>query len=202
MTNLSTSDCARLRQLSEAIPLSAALASALADTQIANGLWRFFSKHYPTGGVAKWNEGAIWKEAWSLHTNQIYAFGEDILGNQLIVQPGEANTFLWNHENGEIVDLLLDPVTLIETVAESGLGWIDFYNNGSLQIAERKLPDTPLECHQHWTTPLILGGQINEMNISIVERAMHLIGHAKLWKQLQGCDPGTSVIVNNKRRER
>jgi hypothetical protein len=188
-------DFSQLRKLVEAMPLSEALAVVLAEQHAADGLWRFFSNQYPNGGVAKWNEASSWKSNWEIHSQQFSAFGEDMFGNQLVIQTCSVNTFLWNHENGELVDLLLDPVTLIETVCQSGIDWIDFYNDGSLKVAREKLLDVPLECHLHWTTPLILGGQVNIGNTSTVERAMHLRGHAKLWKQVAGVAPGTSVII-------
>jgi len=195
MRNVSAQDCLRLRQeLSESVSLLDALLRVVGETQVASGLWRFFSAHYPNGGVAEWNSHSTWKREWKLEPAQFFAFGEDLFGNQLIVQPGVENARLWNHENGDIVDLLLDPATLLETVVQSGIDWIDFYGGGSLRVAERRIMDVPAECHLHWTTPLILGGQVSLANTSVVERAMHLVGHAKLWMQLRGCDPGTIVI--------
>lgn len=197
MKNLSEPDCMQLRQLGN-VPLPEALAKALADFQVEEGLWRFFSDQYPNGGVACWNEDFSWLAEWGIPSKRLYAFGEDIFGNQLIIQPTSENTFLWNHENGDLFDLLLDPVVLLETVASSGLDWIDFYNDGSLSVARKKLMDVPVDCHLHWTTPLILGGKVTEDNVSVVERVMHLKGHAKLWRQLRGREPGTSVIVKPK----
>jgi hypothetical protein len=199
MRNVAEQDCLKLRyQLSHAIPLIDALKKAIGEAQTAGGLWRFFSHLYPSGGVANWNSDSSWKREWELSSTQFYAFGEDLFGNQLIVRSDAENVFLWNHELGEVINLLLDPATLIETVVQSGLSWIDFYSDGSLKIGEERIMDVPAECHLHWTTPLILGGQVTVENTSIVERTLHLVGHAKLWKQLRNCDPGTIVIPTRK----
>lgn len=199
MKHLYAEGCLQLRQeLNLGIPLSEALSKAIGETQVAGGVWRFFSSRYPNGGVTKWNLASLWKLDWELQPAAFYAFGEDLFGNQLILQPNIENVYLWNHETGELVDLLLDPATLLETVVQSGLDWIDFYNDGSLKIAQRKLMDVPPECHLHWTTPLILGGQVMIENTSVVERALHLTGHAKLWKQLRACDSGAIIIPTRK----
>lgn len=199
MKSVSTQDCLQLRrELSNAIPLVDALSKNIGEAQIAGGLWRFFSARYPNGGVGEWNLSPTWKREWELPPTLFHAFGEDLFGNQLVVRPGVESVDLWNHENGSVVDLLLDPATLLETIVQSGLDWIDFYNDGSLKIAERRLMDVPSECHLHWTTPLILGGQVSTDNTSVVERSMHLVGHAKLWRQLRGCDPGTVIIPTRK----
>lgn len=199
MRDVSAQDCSQLRQeLSASVFLQDALPRVIGETQAGGGLWRFFSARYPGGGVAQWNSHSSWKQGWKLEPTQIYAFGEDLFGNQLIIRPGVENVHLWNHENGGVVDLLLDPATLLETVVESGIEWIDFYGDGSLKIAEKKIMDVPPECHLHWTTPLILGGQVSTGNTSVVERNMHLVGHAKLWAQLRGLDPGTFVVPTRK----
>jgi|ERR1044071_442265 hypothetical protein len=192
-------DCLELRKkLGESVPLCDALAETVGGCHASGGIWRFFSEAYPEGGVWKWNCGSGWKSEWEIQQEDFYAFGEDIFGNQIVVQPKLEQGLLWNHESGEMVDLLLDPVTPIETVIESGLDWIDFYNNGSLRVAEKKIMDIPPECDLHWTTPLILGGQVDSANTSIVERTSHLIGHAKLWKQLKVCEPGAMIIPTRK----
>lgn len=199
MRNLSSQDCLQLRhELSGAIPLADALSKSVGETQAGGGVWRFFSARYPNGGVAEWNSTVTWKLEWEFTSTLVHAFGEDLFGNQLILRPDFENVHLWNHEDGSVVDLLLDPVTLLETVVQSGLDWIDFYNDGSLKIAEARLMDVPTECHLHWTTPLILGGKLSVENTSVVERSMHLVGHAKLWRQLRGCDSGTVVVPARK----
>jgi hypothetical protein len=199
MRNLSSQDCLKLRhELDSAIPLAEALSNSLGETQAGGGIWRFFSAHFPDGGVVGWNSSAAWKREWAIAPELFLSFGEDLLGNQLIIRPGFQNVHLWNHEDGSVVDLLLDPATLIEAVMESGLSWIDFYNDGSLKIAEARLIDVPIECHLHWTTPLILGGKVSLENTSVVERSMHLLGHAKLWRQVRGCDPGTVIVPTRK----
>jgi hypothetical protein len=199
MRSIFIHDCLQLRRdLSDSIPLEVALSKRIGGAQIADGIWRFFSANYPIGGVAEWNLNSAWKREWELSPQVFHSFGEDLFGNQLIVQPGVQSVHLWNHENGSVIDLLLDPATLLETIVQSGLDWIDFYNDGSLKIAEKRLLDVSPECHLHWTTPLILGGKVGLANTSVVERSMHLVGHAKLWKQLCSRDPGTIIIPTRK----
>jgi hypothetical protein len=162
------------------------------------GFWRFFSAQYPDGGVGRWNSDQAWKQEWGLEPALFHAFGEDLFGNQLVLRPGVESAQLWNHENGNSVDLLLDPVTLLETVVQSGVDWIDFYQDGSLKTGESRVMDVPPECHLHWTTPLILGGKVGVENTSVVERSTHLAGHAKLWLRLRGCEPGTIILPKGK----
>jgi hypothetical protein len=201
MRIVSAEDCVRLRQeVTDPVSLVDAMGRIVGGAQLADGLWRVYSDGYPNGGVSKWNSDSSWKREWQLGPTQFYAFGEDLFGNQLIVMPDIENVRIWNHENGDLVDLLLDPLTLLETVVQSGIDWIDFYADGSPNVAKRKSVDVPVECHLHWTTPLILGGQVSPENTSVVERNMHLIGHAKLWAQLRDCDPGTIVVPNRKPR--
>jgi len=199
MRNLSSEDCLQLRDgLSRTIPLSEALSTSVGETHADGGLWRFFSAHYPKGGVAEWNSSAAWKREWGFAPSLFYAFGEDLFGNQLVLRHGFENVHLWNHEDGSQADLLLDASTLLETVVQSGLDWIDIYKDGSLKIAQTRLMDVPVECHLHWTTLLMLGGKVSVGNTTVVERSMHLVGHAKLWIQLRGCDPGTIVVPTRK----
>lgn len=199
MTNLSSEHCIQLRnELSRTIPLAEALATSVGGTQVAGGLWRFFSAHYPKGGVAEWNSSAEWKREWGFASSLFHTFGEDLFGNQVILRPGFENVHLWNHEDGSVADLLLDAATLLESVVQGGLDWIDFYNDGSLVIAQTRLKDVSTECHLHWTTPLILGGNVGVENTTVVERSIHLVGHAKLWMQVRGYDPGTIVVPARK----
>jgi hypothetical protein len=202
MRNLSSEDCLQLRnEVRRTIPLVEALSTSVGETQVASGLWRFFSGRYPKGGVAQWNSSAAWKHEWEGALLKFHAFGEDLFGNQLVLRSGFENVYLWNHEDGSMADLLLDAATLLETVVQSGLDWIDFYKDGSLTIAQTRLMDVPTECHLHWTTPLILGGNVSVENTTVVERSMHLVGHAKLWMQVRGCEPGTIVVPRRKPSE-
>jgi hypothetical protein len=202
MRNLSSEGCLRLcDELNRKIPLAEALSTSVGGIHAAGGLWRFFSAHYPKGGFAEWNSNAAWKREWGFAPSPFHAFGEDLFGNQLILRPGFENVHLWNHEDGSVADLLLDAATLLEAVVQNGLGWIDFYSDGSLKIAQTRLMDVPAECHLHWTTPLILGGNVSVENTTVVERSMHLVGHAKLWMRLRGCDPGTIVVPVRKPKE-
>jgi hypothetical protein len=199
MRNLSSEDCIQLRsELSRTTPLAEALVTCVGGTQVAGGLWRFFSAYHPKDGVTDWNSSAAWKREWGFAPSLFHAFGEDLFGNQLILRPGFENVHLWNHEDGSVADLLLDAATLLEAVVQGSLDWIDFYNDGSLTIAQTRLKDVPAECHLHWTTPLILGGNVGVENTTVVERSMHLVGHAKLWMQVRGCDPSTIVVSARK----
>jgi hypothetical protein len=196
MNVLNPADCERLRdEVSKGTALSEALSKIIGGSETGTSVWRLYSNNFPLQGVLNWNADSVWKREWKLPTKDFHAFGEDIFGNQLIIQPCISQVVLWNHENGSLVDLLLDPITLLETVVENGLSWIDFYADGSLKVAEAKISDLPYECHLHWTTPLILGGQVSSENTSIVERSMHLVGHARLWNQLHDQGPGSHIIV-------
>jgi len=167
---------------------------AIGDTETCESLWRFYSNLWPTGGIGTWNATSAWKRKWEpLLPPGAYAFGEDIFGNQLIVIRGENNVFLWNHENGDCADLYCDPVTLLTTVLNDGIDWVDQYCDGSLTVA-RQFSPISRDSHLHWTTPLILGGVVRDSNISVVERESHLAGHAELWSQLRGLPFGTSII--------
>lgn len=194
MKNLTRENCECLRRELSLGSEAEALLKCVPDTQVADGLWRLFSSTFPVGGVREWNSCCKWKTEWGLQSIPIYAFGEDIFGNQLVLQPNVENVKLWNHETGNLEDMLLDLPNLLETVCESGIDWIDFYADGSLKIAERRKADVPLECHLHWTTPLMLGGGITIENTSIVERTMHLVGHAKLWRQIKNVPLGTTIV--------
>jgi hypothetical protein len=112
MRNLSSEDCFQLRnELSRTIQLGEALSASVGETQVAGGLWRFFSAHYPKDGVTEWNSSAAWKREWGFAPLLFHAFGEDLFGNQLILRPGFENVHLWNHEDGSVADLLLGAAT-------------------------------------------------------------------------------------------
>ena len=181
--------------MAECTPLEVALPAALGNTVAGRGCWRFFSDTFPPRGVRWWNESSGWREHWKpLLPAGLFSFGEDVFGNQLVVVSGEENAYLWNHEDGTFIDLLLAPAELLSTVVESGIAWIDFYGNGSLEIA-RKYGEIPNDSHLHWTTPLVLGGTVSLENLSVVERERHLVGHAKLWFQVRGLEPGSTIHV-------
>ncbi len=167
---------------------------AIGDTSTGAGVWRFFSGSWPEGGVSRWNLGSSWKSHWqSFLPPELFSFGEDVFGNQLVVVDGFENAMLWNHENGDCIDLIVPPCELLTTVLESGLDWIDFYSDGSLVVAKQH-GAVPLDVHLHWTTPLILGGHVALDNLSLVQRATHLVGHGKLWSQISMLPPGATVI--------
>ena len=196
MIELTTSHVRRLEEsIRGGTPPETALPTCIGNTAADGGVWRFFSDTYPPQGIRWWNESSGWVQHWKpfLPTG-IFSFGEDVFGNQLVILPGEENVFLWNHEDGALADLLWAPAELLSTVAESGVEWIDFYSNGSIGVARAytKLPD---ESHLHWTTPLILGGAVHSDNRSVVERERHLVGHAKLWLQVRGLEPGSTIHI-------
>lgn len=166
---------------------------SIGNTVAGGGVWRFFSDIFPLQGVGWWNGASGWREHWkSLLPAGLFCFGEDIFGNQLAMVPGHENVLLWNHEDGRLFDLLLAPAELLSTVAESGIDWIDFYGNGAPGVA-RNFGLVPEDSHLHWTTPLILNGAVNRENLRVVERNRHLIGHAELWLQIRGLEPGTII---------
>jgi hypothetical protein len=179
---------------------SEVLSRVLGGKTTADGIWRFFSDIYPEpGGVTYWNSLQLWRDSWPSLRAEVSFWGEDIFGNQLAMIPQKQAVWLWNHENGEMVDLLLDPLNLLKAIVGHGLGWIDFYAQGVLEVASLKAPDVPDEYHLHWTQPLILGGTTVIGNTSLVERVAHLRGHGKLWKQIQQLPPGSDIVV--KRQE-
>jgi len=104
------------------------------------------------------------------------------------------NALLWNHETGEWFDLVVGPCELLKTASANGIDWIDFDADGSLAIARRQ-GTVSSDLHLHWTTPLILGGQVAIDNGSLVQCDPHLGGHAELWSQISGLPPGTRVIT-------
>jgi hypothetical protein len=196
MKPLTFTDCSRIREaISAGTDLRGAL-KRLGVSTLGGGVWRLFSDGFPSDGVDGWNDKSPWRAAWGIAASRFLSFGEDLFGNQLVLRPEAESAFLWNHENGELNDLLLDPVTLLETVVESGVDWIDFYGDGSLAVAQDRILDVPAECHLHWTTPLILGGPIDVRNTSVIERVSHLIGHAELWRHIRDLPPGTMIVPN------
>lgn len=166
----------------------------IGGTVVCGGFWRFFSSDHPNGGIDHWNEQ--WCNAWALPQRNIFAFGEDVFGNQLILTNKELNVYVCDHENGSCHDLELGVADLLEAVLQHGLSWIDFYSNGSLEIAMKFIATLSWEQHLHWTQPLVLGGSATAQNVSIVDRFTHLTGHIKLWKQISGESPGTEIIFH------
>jgi hypothetical protein len=195
MTSLSKENLHLLRkELTTSVDPSNALRDSVGGRELCDGLWRLFSDSFPSGGTRYWNETSPWRVSWGhFLAPELYSFGEDVFGNQLVLLPQHEEAYLWNHENGECHDLLVSPLELLETVFENGLEWIDFYGDGSLSIA-RRYGQVPTNSHLHWTTPLILGGQVSFENVSLVERETHLVGHAKLWFQVSGLAAGTEIV--------
>lgn len=169
-----------------------ALPACVGGASVGEGRWRFFSESHPQMGIASWNEA--WRTGWSLKSEDVFAFGEDVFGNQLVVRASGATVFLCNHEDGVCFDLEMNPAELLEMAAKHGLSWIDFYEDGSLDVAKPFLPKVTWENHLHWTTPLILNGRVEEKNLTLVDRLKHLSGHAQLWRQISDLPPGTEVV--------
>src|SRR5260370_26311239 len=88
-----------------------ALPRLVGGSTASGGLWRFFSPQT----VASWNTPGTWRSTWPGLSPELFFFGEDIFGNQLTLKPGNENVWLWNHENGELVDLIFDPATQLDT---------------------------------------------------------------------------------------
>lgn len=188
----------RLADLKGALALESmqmALPNTVGGSSLAGGFWRLFSKSYPEGGgIHYWNSAENWRKSWPTLASNLFFFGEDIFGNQLTLLPERENVFLWNHENEDLVDLLLDPLTLLETVFQSGIDWIDFYIPKMISIGRTRLLDIPESCHLHWTQPLILAGPMDLKNTSVVNSVSHLKFHGELWAKLRGLPPGTEII--------
>jgi hypothetical protein len=196
MTPLSLQHLARFDEfVASGMTTAVAFPKAIGGTCVCDGIWRFFSDSWPKGGISRWNTESLWKLQWQpFLPRDLFSFGEDAFGNQLVLVSGHENVLLWNHENGHCHDLLVGPCELLRTALDSGIDWIDFYSDGSLALA-RQHSSVPLDSHLHWTTPLILGGQVSPENISLVQREPHLAGHAQLWSQVAGLPPGTSTIA-------
>lgn len=194
MTTLTTDQIVRLNAaLAGGASPREALPACIGGTVVCNGLWRFFSDSHPKCGVAHWN--AVWCAAWAFPKENAFTFGEDVFGNQLILTTNGTTAHVCDHENGSCCDLQLGVAYLLESVIQHGLSWIDFYSNGSLEVAKGFAGDVTWEQHLHWTHPLILGGAITSPNLSVVDRFAHLSGHAKLWKQVSEIDPGTEIRI-------
>lgn len=182
------------RLLDEGRSVHSAIESLLGGKALASGFWRIFSAAWPSGGAAAWN-GGDWRGAWADMSAGFYCVGEDVFGNQLALVPNGDEVYLWDHETGALNGLHLDPLALLESVVVGGVGWIDAYANGCLEIAGPRVAALPLDSHLHWVVPLALGGGVSEANLAPIERTAHLIGHAKLWRQVGGVAPGTRIVV-------
>ena len=123
----------------------------------------------------------------------MFSFGEGVFGNQLVVVNNRESVFLLDHENADCHDLLVCPRELLAIVLEHGIDWIDFYSDGSLNVA-RQHGAVSEDLHLHWLTPLNLNGRVSLNNLAPLEREPHLVGHADIWRQIRGLPPGTTVI--------
>ncbi len=190
-----TSD--RLLQLRDALSRGAsvreAVPASLGGTILGDGCWRLFSNRHPECGVALWNEE--WCAAWGIPKTNVFTFGEDVFWNQIIVTADENTVYVCDHENGSCFDLQLGVVDVLESVLQHGLSWIDFYSNGSLEVAKGLMAEIAWEQQLHWVQPLILGGVVKSSNVTKVGRSAHLSGHVQLWKQVAGLAPGTEIRI-------
>jgi hypothetical protein len=139
-----------------------------------------------------WNSPSLWKHAWRGLADFTF-FGEDVFGNQLLLDT-KANVTLWNYENASASATGFDLVTILDTSLGYGLGWLDFYSDGSYLLAKDRQGQLPIGSHWHWTQPLILGGQVTGKNMTAVERVPHLIGHGRLWLQVGGIPVGSQIV--------
>lgn len=196
MTPLSLQHLSRLDEiLADGTAPQFALPQAIGGTLACDDIWRFFSDSWPPGGVSHWNIGSSWKSHWQAFLPRgLFSFGEDVFGNQLVLVNGYEHVYILDHECGKCYDLLLGPSNLLHVALESGIDWIDFYSNGSLDVARRD-GAVPLDMHLDWTTPLILGGQVSRDNATLLERDSHLVGHAQIWSQVCDLPPGTTVTL-------
>jgi hypothetical protein len=184
-------DLVHLKHLLEkGMPPDQAIGSAVGSTSLAGGAWRIF----PEGDVAAWND-SDWKHAWRGLTDDFYAFGEDVFGNQLVLRADVPNVLLWDHETGEFHDLYLDVAPLLETVMASGVGWVEPYHDDSLAVATPSVAGLSPEMHLHWVQPLVLNGKVEAANLAPIARGRHLLGHAGLWRQIRDAPAGTTIVV-------
>jgi hypothetical protein len=197
MISLSVDHVAALRAyLGQGMPISDALPLALGYTQTIDSVWRCYSGSWPGQGIAWWNTESPWRLQWVRFLPQgLFSFAEDVFGNQLVIVTGRSEAYILDHETSECHSLHVAPVDLLSTVMDFGLDWIDFYADGSLQVA-REFGVIPEDSHLHWNQPLILGGAVNCTNVSVVPRDQHHVGHAKLWTQISGLPPGTAIVVS------
>ena len=192
MRNWGRRDAEKLRARTEGV--RTALGHAGGPDVLLASAWRLFSASYPArGGAEDWNASA-WRSAWA-ELPDYYAFGEDVFGNALALLPGHDNACLIDHESGEIHDLLLDPVSLLEICARDGVGWVDFYSADALGVAEAMGPTLDPEHHLHWVTPLVLGGKTQRSNVATLHREQHMTGHADLWQRIRDLPPGARVVL-------
>lgn len=165
------------------------LPSVLDNVVYKRGLWRFFSHSWPPGGITWWNRDSPWRQAWDrVLPPDIFSFGEDVFGNQLVLLGDSDEVFLLDHETPRLESLYLPAVELLLTVLQSGLEWIDAYDGKALAIADGMMP-IDRDNHLHWVTPLFLGGGVSPTNTALIERNYHLVGHAKLWLRIEKLGP-------------
>lgn len=176
------------------VPLAEVVPGVLGGISVDGGLWRIFgSNDLGMLSLERWNEQSLWKHAWNGFASLTF-WGEDIFGNQVLLDAA-AKVFLWNHESAAIIETGFDLLTVLETSLTHGLGWLDFYGDGSYSVAKDRGVELPTDSHLHWIQPRILGGQAVTKNVTFVERVQHLIGHGQLWLQVRGMPPGGQIVA-------
>jgi hypothetical protein len=199
MTSLTPHDIGNLKDgLATGRPLSEVVTTVVDGRLVDNGFWRFFGfNELGPLSLAEWNGPTLWKHAWRGLADLTF-WGEDVFGNQLLLDTN-GNVILWDHENASTTATGFDLVTVLDTSLTYGLGWLDFYSDGSYLLAKDRQVELPIGSHWHWIQPLILGGQVAAKNMTAVERVPHLIGHAQLWLQVRGMPPGSHVVPKRSR---
>jgi hypothetical protein len=170
-------------------------AAATGGRSTGGGFWRFFSPTFPDGGLQGWDH-AEWRSYWPSLPSSVLFVGEDLFGNQIGVRRDrpQGDALIWSHENGDFWSLEMPIAALLEAVVEAGVEWLDFYSDGSPQVAAESGLTVGGGQQLHWIKPLILGGTVTRDNLTLVERHAHLIGHGKLWAQVGHLPPGTEVV--------
>jgi hypothetical protein len=196
LRNLTPNDIQQFKTLLTSKPLGEVVPSILDHITLDHGFWRFFGSSNDSDPYshAAWNAPDLWKHAWQGLASRTF-WGEDLFGNQILLD-NQANVFLWDHENASISQTDLDLLTILETSLQHGLGWLDFYADGSHALVKNRQAELPIDSHWHWIDPKILGGPITLANLSPILRVQHMTAHGQIWMQLREIPPGTQIVIN------
>jgi hypothetical protein len=179
------------RILSADRPDLAALEEAIGGRTTAGGIWRFFSSAHPASGAAAWRNEL--RTAWRSESLASQAFGEDLFGNQLVWHSAGGAMSVWDHEDGSYWDAEMAVADMLEGVLSHGLGWVDFYPAGAVDLAQALADQVSWAQHLHWVHPLVLSGAVTRENLALLDRTPHIRGHAELWAQVSGLPAGTEL---------